>query len=121
MQEIKEELTGTQNALDEIIGQKPSIMRPPFGAIDEEVIKAIENENGKIILWSIDTLDWSQKEATNIIKNVKDNLQPGDIILMHCNGDKSATAEALPDIIKAIQDKGYKIATLDQMESLNKE
>jgi peptidoglycan/xylan/chitin deacetylase (PgdA/CDA1 family) len=66
-------------------------------------------------LWSIDTLDWSDKQVSSILKNVTDNLRPGDIILMHSNGDKGVTADALPYVIEAIKSRGYRISTLDKL------
>lgn len=112
---IKSEILKTENLIYKTIGKKPAIMRPPYGDVDERIVSSILQTGDKITIWSIDTLDWSQKEKDNIVKNVLDNLRPGDIVLMHSNGDKGATAEALPIIIKGIKDKGYEIVTLDKM------
>lgn len=114
-EEIKNQILKTENVIYKIIGKKPAIVRPPYGDVDERVVNSILKTDDKIIIWSIDTLDWSQKEKDNIVKNVLDNLRPGDILLMHSNGDKAATAEALPDVIKGIRERGYEIVTLDKM------
>ncbi len=113
--EIKKQITDSQNAISKITGQSPRVIRPPYGAIDQKVIDTLNSMNCKIVLWSIDTLDWSQKEVPNIVKNVSDNLRSGDIILMHSDSSKATTAEALPQIIKLILDKGYKLGTLDTL------
>jgi Predicted xylanase/chitin deacetylase len=114
-EEIKNQILKTENIIYKTIGKKPAIIRPPYGDVDERVVSSILQTGDKITIWSIDTLDWSQKEKDNIVKNVLDNLRPGDIVLMHSNGDKAATAEALPIIIKGIKEKGYEIVTLDKM------
>ena len=114
-EEIKNQILKTENVIYKIIGKKPAIIRPPYGDVDGRIVSTILQTDDKIAIWSIDTLDWSQKEKDNIVKNVLDNLRPGDIILMHSNGDKAATAEALPIIIKGIKEKGYEIVTLDKM------
>lgn len=114
-EETKNEILKTENIIYKIIGKRPAIIRPPYGDVDERVVSSILETGDKITIWSIDTLDWSQKEKDNIIKNVLDNLRPGDILLMHSNGDKSATAEALPSIIKGVKERGYGIVTLDKM------
>lgn len=113
--EIKNQILKTEDIIYKIIGKKPAILRPPYGDVDQVIVNSILTTNNKIAIWSIDTLDWSQKEKDNIVRNVLDNLRPGDIILMHSNGDKSMTAEALPEIIKGIKEKGYEIVTLDKM------
>ena len=112
---IKDEIEKTEEVISSITGKRTTAMRPPYGASNETVIKVIKDNNSVSILWSIDTLDWSDREVSSILKNVTDNLRPGDIILMHSNGDKGVTADALPSIIEAIKAKGYKISTLDKL------
>lgn len=103
------------NEIAKVIGKRPEIVRPPYGAINDRVIRNLSWGNYKIVIWSIDTLDWSQKERENIARNVLDNVRPGDIILMHCNDDRQATVDALPEIITGLQARGYRFLTLSQM------
>lgn len=113
-EQVKKEITDTNALLKGITGSAPSFVRPPYGDINDRVIDDFEALNLKLVLWSIDTLDWSQRDVSNIVKNVTDNLRPGDIILMHSNGDKAKTAKALPEIIQVIKDKGYSLGTFNQ-------
>lgn len=115
-EQVQKEITDTNELLKGITGSAPSFVRPPYGDINDSVIADFEALNLKVVLWSIDTLDWSQREVPNIVKNVTDNLRPGDIILMHSNGDKAKTAKALPEIIQAIKDKGYALGTFNQLQ-----
>ena len=112
---IKSEIDKTEAVLSSITGKKSTAIRPPYGAFNGNVTKAIKDNGSVSVLWSIDTLDWSDKRVSSILKNVTDNLRPGDIILMHSNGDKGVTADALPSIIEAIKARGYKISTLDKL------
>ncbi len=112
--QVKKELTDTNNILKSITGVTPSFARPPYGDINDNVISDFKDLNLKMVLWSIDTLDWSQRDAIHITKNVSEYLRPGDIILMHCNSDKTETVKALPEVIQAIKDKGYKMGTFYQ-------
>lgn len=114
-QEIKSEIQLTEDKIYELIGQRPVFIRPPFGEIDGRVADIIKSRGGKVILWSIDTLDWSQREKGNIVHNVTEHIRPGDIILMHCNGDKTETVNALPAIITALRQKGYQFVDLGEM------
>lgn len=77
--------------------------------MDEKVISAAKEQDSVIIIWSIDTLDWSQKEKADIQKNVLDNVRNGDIILMHSDDDKTETAKAVPTIIKELKLRGFEI------------
>lgn len=118
-QEIRREVQMTEDKLYELIGERPAFIRPPFGEIDGKVTYVIKDNGGKVILWSIDTLDWSQKEKSNIVTNVTEHVRPGDIILMHCDSDKTETVEALPEIITSLRQKGYQFVDLGEMLQIN--
>ncbi|RNC29667.1 MAG: Peptidoglycan-N-acetylglucosamine deacetylase [Candidatus Dichloromethanomonas elyunquensis] len=112
---ITGEINRTNEIIKNVIGKVPSLIRPPYGIINENVVKIGKNQNIKLIIWSIDTFDWSQREAGHIAQNVLENVRPGDIVLMHSNSDKSQTLKALPQIIEGLHAKGYKIVTLDNL------
>ncbi|WP_251628252.1 polysaccharide deacetylase family protein [Niallia sp. MER TA 168] len=109
------EINNAGLAIQTIIGKEPAMIRPPYGETNETLIENAKDKGYSVIIWSIDTLDWSQKDAENIIKNVTDNLRNGDIILMHSDSEKTETAKALPTIIKAVQKKGFEIVGLDEL------
>ena len=113
--DINKDITATNDILYNIIGKRPLLLRPPYGAVNSNLINYAKDNNYKIIIWSIDTLDWSQKQSSNIVKNAVDNVRPGEIILMHSNEDRNATLEALPTMISKLKEKGYKFITLSDM------
>lgn len=116
---INSELTKTDNILKGIIGKVPALVRPPYGIVTENVLSEANSRGYKLIIWSIDTFDWSQKDKSHISSNILNNVRPGEIILMHSNGDKQATADALPDIIEGLEKMGYNIVTLDSLLDVN--
>jgi len=110
--QIHADLSETENAIADVIGRKPAILRTPYGETDDKVVEAAKQDGYSIVLWSIDTLDWSQRERDNIAHNVVSNVRNGDIVLMHTTKDQAATAEALPIIIESLQKQGYEIVDL---------
>jgi len=112
---IRNEITMTGDEIASITGKRPALVRPPYGAVNDRVIRDLQGGNCKIAIWSIDTLDWSQKDKANIARNVMDNVRPGDIILMHSNAGRQATVDALPAIITGLQAEGYGFLTLADM------
>lgn len=112
-EEFCEEVDITDNKIKNLIGKAPNIIRPPYGAIDK--LDEYKERDLKVALWSIDTLDWSKRDKDNIFNNVKDNIRPGDIILMHTTKDTNATAEALPLIIDYLKENDFNIVTLDKL------
>lgn len=114
-EEIDKEIVASDKAFERVLGVKPAMLRPPFGAINQDVLNICQQKQEKVILWSIDTLDWSQPEPEHIARNVLDNVRPGDIILMHSCKDREATVQALPLIIEGLQAKGYQMVDLSAL------
>ena len=107
--ELESQLEKAEKAIETIIGKRPAMLRPPYGETDKTLVETAANKGYSVVLWSIDTLDWSQKEASNIVKNVMANVRNGDIILMHSTEEHSETKKALPLIIEELQKKNFEI------------
>ena len=112
--EIRAELNETNDLIEAITGKRATTMRPPYGAIDDEEIKTISDMDLKIYLWSLDTLDWAQSDANEILRNIKEHLRPGEIILMHAFSGQKLVPVILPSIIEFIKDEGFEIKALPQ-------
>lgn len=117
-EDIRKEIVASDQAFERVLGVQPAMIRPPFGAINQTVLAVCEQEQEKVILWSIDTLDWSQPEPEHIARNVLDNVRPGEIILMHSCQNREASVKALPIIIQGLQEKGYEIVLLSELLEL---
>ncbi|MEH7520447.1 polysaccharide deacetylase family protein [Priestia megaterium] len=107
--EINQDLEKNSEAIRQVIGKSPALLRPPFGKTDDKLVKVAQKDHYKIILWSIDTLDWSNREQSVIQQNVLDNVRNGDIILMHTDEYTIETAKAVPTIIDELKRRGFQI------------
>ena len=112
---MDQEIDKAGKEIKSVIGKEPAVLRPPYGETNEQVASMAKTTGYSIVLWSIDTLDWSQKESVNIVKNVTDYVRNGDIILMHSDSDKEATKAALPLMIEALQSRGFEIVDLEAL------
>ncbi len=93
-----------------------SIIRPPEGLILDSTLECCSLLEYSIILWNIDTRDWAQTPAREIYKNVTENIDPGDIILMHDYiSRRSPTPEALELIIPKLLSDGYNFVTVSEL------
>lgn len=116
---VREEIRSTQAEMERVVGKKPDLFRPPYGAFTKADV-AVFNELGmRNIMWSVDTLDWSGLSGEEIVKIVQQKIAPGGIILQH-NFQTHArlldgTVEALPLFIDDLQAKGYKFVTLQTL------
>lgn len=114
-EEIRLEIDRAGKTVKSVIGKEPAILRTPYGETNDKVASIAEQEGYSIVLWSIDTLDWSQKEYSNIVNNVVENVRNGDIILMHSDSEKTQTTKALPLIIEALQEQNFEIVDLETL------
>lgn len=110
--DIAKELKATDQAIKVVIEVYPGLIRPPFGDVNEDVLNAVKDNEQRVIMWSIDTLDWSQQEPQHIADNVLNNVRPGEIILMHSRKGQEATVQALPTIIRGLREQGYEIVNV---------
>jgi peptidoglycan-N-acetylglucosamine deacetylase len=90
------------------------LVRPPYGATDTRVRKALSAGGYGHILWTVDPQDWRSISASTIRSRVLANLHPNAVILLH-DGVANAhqTVAALPGIIDGIRGRGYCLALLD--------
>lgn len=94
----------------EVTGQGTTLIRPPYGAYNDDVLSVMEEP---VILWDLDTLDWENRNAEAIVQRVLDNVSDGDIILMHDIYD--STAEAAEILIPKLKEMGYQMVTISEM------
>lgn len=102
-----------EDALEELFEYRPHLFRPPEGAVTEQVIRCSEEGDYALILWSLDTRDWENKNADEIVRRVSERVRPGDIILMHDYiGYHSKTPEALERLLPELLRRGFEPVTV---------
>ncbi len=111
--EMNAELTDCNSEVKKLTGKSPTLFRPPYGDYNNDVVNGVKALGMYCVQWNIDSLDWKDPTPEQIVKNCTEKLVPGSIILLH-NGAKNTPA-ALPDVIKAIKAKGYKIVPISEL------
>lgn len=114
-QEKTQELMSVHNKVKELTGYEMFLFRPPYGDYNNEVVTNARNNGYYPIQWNIDSLDWKDYGADDIVKKVTENknLSNGSIILCH-NGAKY-TKDALDTIITTLQDKGFEFVPVSEL------
>ncbi|SFJ36694.1 polysaccharide deacetylase family protein [Thermoflavimicrobium dichotomicum] len=116
MENAKEDLEKTRAEIKKATKKNVLLFRPPYGAIkgmEEEVKKA----GFVVINWDVDTNDWRPgRTPQQILQVIKKQVQPGSIILQHDGGgNRTATVQALPKVIKYLKEQGYRFVTVDEL------
>lgn len=108
-----EEILSCNEAIEELTGVCPTLFRAPYGEYDNNLVKNLKGKNMYCVQWNIDSLDWKDPSADEIVSRIEKRLCPGSIILLH-NGATN-TPEALPKLIEMIQAQGYRIAPISEL------
>ncbi|MBI3038492.1 polysaccharide deacetylase family protein [bacterium] len=96
---ISREIRDTNALIKEVVGVKPTLFRPPYGALNNTVLNCIKHEGLSIMLWSVDPGDWRNKSMSRTVENLKAQLNlshggKGGIVLLH---------DTLPSTVHALE------------------
>lgn len=110
------EVDNTNDLIYKVTGVKTNLFRPPGGIMNNGVVAYARNSKYAIIMWSSDSIDYSQPSVPRLINNVFRTAAPGGIVLMHDGGgNRSRTVEALPGIISKFRSQGYSFVTVPEL------
>ncbi len=110
------EFKRTQAIIKKVTGKSPVYFRPPYGEVDERVAKLASECGLTTVQYDIASGDPDPAlPAARISRYVLQHARGGSIIVFHMNKNGVHTAEALPEIIKGLRGKGYKLATVGEL------
>lgn len=107
---IASEVSRTNDSIRSAAGVNPTVMRPPYGAVNRTVSA---NVGMPMILWNIDTLDWKTRNAQKTIDTVMGSVKDGDVILMHDIHTESVDAALV--LIPKLQEAGFQLVTVSEL------
>ena len=109
-EKIEHEVQWTDEAIEKASGQKPDVLRPPYGSHGVVYDRLIPYP---LVLWDVDTLDWKHHDPVKTVKIAMEEVKPGSIILMHDIHESSV--QAVPDLVGKLKEQGYTLVTVDQL------
>lgn len=114
------EIEETSREIEQASGVSTKLFRPPGGRLNNGLSDWALRGGYTVVMWSVQSNDWEKTtSAQDIVQNVLQAVQPGTIVLLHDGGgDRSRTAEALPQIIEALQAQGYRFVTIPELLEL---
>jgi len=113
-EEIKEDVLENENLIIRLTGVKPKYFRFPAGNYDEKTLRLVESLGYKVVHWTFPSGDPDIKITKEmLIVHVIRNTRPGSILIFHANGRGYKTAEALPEIVRILKQKGYRFVRLE--------
>lgn len=111
--DVDGEIKAGAAAIKAATGENPRWMRPPYGATNGTVDAAAKANGQAQALWSVDTVDWKDRNSEHVCEAAVSGAQPGSIVLMH---DIHATTVGAADcVIDGLRAKGLEPVSLDRL------
>ncbi len=110
--DVNDQLTRNADVIEKVTGIKPMLVRPPFGAKNERVVRLVGDQGAAVTNWNIDTLDWQTRDTAKTVAAAS-TPQPGDIILMHDIYPTSSAA--VPTILATLKQKGFTVVPISEL------
>jgi peptidoglycan/xylan/chitin deacetylase (PgdA/CDA1 family) len=110
---FRKQVGDTDAAIRSAAGITPGCLRPPYGGVNATVRQRAKALDKELVLWTIDSRDWSKPGVPVIEKRVLGGVKSGSVILMHDGGgNRSQTLAALPSILEKLKAQGFGFRTL---------
>jgi peptidoglycan/xylan/chitin deacetylase (PgdA/CDA1 family) len=110
---IRNQLVGTEKAITRAIGKHQPLVRPPYGDDNKRVRQVVAGIGAPVILWSVDPLDWKDRNTKVVTKRVLSAVRRNSIVLMHDIHPTSRAAVA--GIVEQLQARGYVLVTVPEL------
>jgi peptidoglycan/xylan/chitin deacetylase (PgdA/CDA1 family) len=92
------------------------LYRTPYGYRSAGLEQELWAAHLSLILWDVDTRDWTRPGVGYIVRQVERLTKPGSIILFHDGGgNRSQTVAALAIILPWLQREGYRAVTVQAL------
>lgn len=111
--QIAAEINACSDKIEALTGVRPTLFRCPYGEYDDHVIDTINAMGVTAVQWDVDSLDWKEIPAEEIVQRVTGKVQPGSIVLFH--NAALHTPEALPSILETLIQEGYTFVPISQL------
>ena len=112
-EEIAHEILRTHQLIRELTGQSPTVFRPPYGEYNNKLIETARSCGYSTIIWDVDSLDWKNLSAAEMVNRIVRRVQPGSIILCHNAGKH--TPQTIATLIPLLKKQGYEFTPVSQL------
>src|SRR5581483_574374 len=112
---VRREIEGARLAIAEAGAGSVHLFRPPYG-VHTAAVDALAHRDGLVeVLWSVDSgdSDYPAEDFHQISRNVRHDVRPGAIVLMHEN--RGQTIRALRAILPWLDRRRLRAVTVPQL------
>lgn len=112
------ELEAAQQAIKQVTGSAPRYFRAPVGLRNPLLEPVLARMGLQLVSWTRRGYDSVQRDPEKVLAKLLNNLQAGDILLLHdggvarTDGGVPVILEVLPKLLEKIADAGLRTVTL---------
>jgi peptidoglycan/xylan/chitin deacetylase (PgdA/CDA1 family) len=83
--QVLEQIDSCSRSIERVIGTRPTLFRPPYGALDPWTSEPIRKRGLDIVLWSVEAADMTHGDPTAMTDSLRAQLEyaGGGIVLLH--------------------------------------
>src|SRR5256885_9644833 len=81
--DVRGELQSTLTAIRAQSGYTPCVFRPPYGAVNSQVVRTARSLGMATVGWNVDPSDYARPGTATIVRRVLEQVRPGSIIISH--------------------------------------
>ncbi len=121
--EARQQILEAAQIIKSVTGRDPRPwFRSPFGDLDARTIKIVNSLGYGSIFWTVGTQGYlgtsGGQSVSSVVTRVLRSLQPAEIVILEVQANatdhSTLDADALPTIIRDVEQRGYQFVSLDQ-------
>jgi peptidoglycan/xylan/chitin deacetylase (PgdA/CDA1 family) len=121
--EARQQILEGAQIIKSVTGRDPRpLFRSPFGDLDARTIKIVNSLGYGSIFWTVGTQGYlgtsGGQSVSSVVTRVLGSLQPAEIVILEVQANatdhSTLDADALPTIIREVEQRGYQFVSLDQ-------
>lgn len=85
-----------------ITGNSVKLYSPPFGVLETDIYKAVNEQELKYILGGVDSMDWDDVSTEAIISNVLAEVEKGSFVVFHATDITNLGMQTIINEIKGL-------------------
>ena len=118
-QSVQKELADTQRIVEDIVGVKMRLFRPPFGVTNPIIGNAVRYSGLQSVGWSVRSFDTVEKrDRADVCRRIRRRLHNGAVILLH---DRCKDADILLEyLLEEIRACNMQVVMLDKLLEVEK-
>lgn len=115
---IRDQIGRTHETIRRLTGQRPRLLRPPYGHVGGSTLLAADDFGYQIVLWSIKMHERSYlHDPQGQVRDIVDHVGPGSIVLAHDVGgpERLVALSHLDQMITGLRQRGLRFVTVSEL------